>query len=102
MTTVSPSVFRVWTKRKYTKQNIDFEIIVRKIANLSIEGWDKLDYGINLREVDCKNYTEKFLTSIYYDDKGNVLEYSNDANQRIIPVVPGSIGDSLLRKVCPK
>jgi hypothetical protein len=53
-------------------------------------------------EVDCMNNTRKMIKTGNYDSEGNPLYEYDFPNPRIEEVLPGSIGEDLLKKVCPK
>jgi hypothetical protein len=102
MTYVKPKLIRVWTKIKYSKYYKEQIIQMRKDNEESIYGWDKLDYGITLEEVDCMNNTIKTMTNIYYNERGEILDKFDTRDPEIVQIPIGSISDSLRRIVCPK
>jgi hypothetical protein len=57
ITEVSPKVIQLWNKDKYSEVGKEIIIQGRKSINLSIEGYDKLDYVSDIIELDCANRT---------------------------------------------
>lgn len=102
ITEVGPKVIQVWNKDKYS--NIGKELIIqgRKNLNLSIAGYDKLDYVADILELDCVNRTIKDIFFVEYDNEGAVLYEYDFPTLKAIPVLSGSIQENLLHRVCPK
>jgi hypothetical protein len=102
MTYVSPKVIKVWKKEIYSKFGKDHVIQSRKKDKQPIDGYNKLDFTTTLVEVDCMNNTRKSIKTIDYDDQGEILEDTDFQHPSIRQSIPESIGESLLREVCPK
>lgn len=102
ITEVGPKVIQVWNKDKYS--NIGKELIIqgRKNLNLSIAGYHKLDYVADILELDCVNRTIKDIFFVEYDNEGAVLYEYDFPTLKTIPVLSGSIQETLLHRVCPK
>jgi hypothetical protein len=101
MTKVSAKIIMVWNKDKYSKAGKDEIIQRRKNYNLSIDGYDKLDYVIDLLELDCVNMTVKDMSFIEYDNEDMILyefEYPSPKKKHILP---GTTTETLLKTVCP-
>lgn len=80
---------KIWTKVESKKQ-----VINRKIYfNVSI---------LFLQEYDCDNLTYRSLAKITHDSKGKVINSKHLQEYEIEwhEVVPGSIGEAALNKIC--
>jgi hypothetical protein len=102
VTNVSPKIIKVWTREKLSKVGKDKIIRSRRFTKQPLVGWDKLDVTMFLIEVDCVNNTRKMIKMGNYDYEGNPLYEYDFPNPGIEQVLPGSMGEDLLRKVCPK
>jgi hypothetical protein len=100
MTHVSPKIIQVWGKTKYSKFGKDQQIQLRRNRKFSIAGWDKFDYDITLKEVDCSKNTYKVLKIINYNDEGEIFQNIDNPNPSTIQTPPGSMGETFLKKVC--
>jgi hypothetical protein len=101
ITEVSPKVIQLWNKDKYSKIGKD-EIIQGRINyNLSIEGYDKLDYVTDIIELDCVNRTIKDIMFVEYNNEDNVLYEYDFPNPQIKQILPGTTTETLLKTVCP-
>ena len=94
------NILKIWTKRKFPKQLIDKHVQYRKDHNLSIDGWDKLDYEIILKEFDCHNQTRKRLLTIDYNDQDAILMTTQASNPKTEKILSGSGDEALLGIVC--
>lgn len=74
--------------------------VIRAENNLSTEGYDKYSHTMELVEINCIKRQARWLTSIDYDEKGEVLESRDTPESRWNDVVPDSIGETILEKVC--
>ena len=105
---VKPNIIRVREKRGYSKIEKNKIIELRKRDKRSINGWDKLDHSISLREIDCIKRTNILVGSAYFNDKEEVLSetYYSEVFIRDYmikkSVIPDSISEILLKKVCLK
>jgi hypothetical protein len=99
---VNSKVFIVWDKIKYSNVAKDEIIRSNKDNNISIDGWDKLDYGVFLSEYDCGNITEKLMMTLLCNEEGKVLEKQDFLNHETEQVSPDSRGETLLKVICPK
>jgi hypothetical protein len=100
MTHVSPEIIQVWGKTKYSKFGKDQQIELRIKRRFSVAGWDKFDYDITLREVDCSKNSYKILKMINYNDAGEIFQNIDNPNPGTIQTPPGSMGEIFLKKVC--
>ena len=101
ITEVSPKVIQVWNKDKYSKVGKDLIIQGRKNFNMSIDGYDKLDYVTDILELDCVNRTIKDIFFVEYNNEDEVLFEYDFPSPKIKHVSPGSIQETLLKIVCP-
>jgi endo-alpha-1,4-polygalactosaminidase (GH114 family) len=102
ITTVSPKVIRVSDKLIVPKEGIDKIIERRKESNLPIDGWDKLESVVTLRELDCANNTNKMIKIEDYNDRGKKIYESDYQNSKAEPIEPGSMVEKLFNTVCTK
>lgn len=72
----------------------------RKKTHQSIDGWEALDNGIYLYELDCLNHTYNLMKSVDYDYGGNILEEGNRYPDTKQQIRPDTIIDGLRKKVC--
>jgi hypothetical protein len=75
---------------------------LRKNNKLSIDGWGKLDYLIQIYELNLVNNTMRVTKSVDYNYEGKILLDFNSRNPEIIKILPGSMGELLQKEVCPK
>jgi hypothetical protein len=104
LTNVSPNIIRVREKIKYSKafiDNVKKESLVMKGKNQPVLGYDKLDNAIGLKELDCRNNTIRLIKWVTYNNQGRIIQNKDTPNPKIVQVISGSIGESLLNKVCP-
>jgi len=99
---VSPKVIKVWEKIKYSKAGKDMIIQMNKENDLSIDGYDKLDNIIFLKEVECTHNTYKIIKIVDYNDEGKILDDIDYPNPTIRQIIPGTMGEKLFIKVCQK
>lgn len=99
---VSNKIIKVWTKIQFSNVEKDEVIKTRKNNKQKIDGWVYLDYVLSLSEFDCVNNTIKVMKNVYYNNKGKILDETDFQNPEINQILPDSIGESLIRKVCPK
>jgi hypothetical protein len=98
---IKQNITKIWTKRKLSKVVIDRHIRDRKDRGLSIDGWDKLDYEIILKEFDCMNETRKRLLIIDYNDKNEILMTTQVSNPKTEKILFDS-GEEILRRIICK
>jgi hypothetical protein len=100
ITEVSPQIIQVWNKDKYSKIGKDEIIQGRKNYNLSIEGYDRLDYVTDIIELDCVNRTIKDIMFVEYNNEDKVLYEYDFPNPKITHILPGTTTETLLKTVC--
>ena len=100
ITKVSPQIFKVWTKLKYSQVRKSQIIQEGKDNGLPMDDWEKIDYTMDLLELDCVNNTCKGTKNVKYNNKGEILDDIETPNPDIIHIPPGSSGDKLLEIVC--
>ena len=102
MTQISPNVVKVWDKGKLSRDAKDKIIERRKQENLPVDGWDKLDNVVLVREIDCAKKTSTTTRIEDYDDTGKKFHESDFPNARPEQIPSGSMNELLLKKVCTK
>ena len=85
-----------------TKKGIARELKKRQKAGMSIRGFENFEHEIITCQVDCKSGLIRFLKSISYDTRGNVLEtvVVPDAILKWEKIIPDTINDTLRRYIC--
>ncbi len=74
------------------------EISLRKKDGLSTKGFDKLEYSLNLMNLDLINKRVRVIECHYYDNEGHIIdwyklkEYETDWDN----VIPGSVVDGMI------
>jgi hypothetical protein len=74
----------------------------KKDINLSTYGYEKLDNMMILNEVACSNNTFKLIKMVNYNDEGKILDDFDNPNQETQQIIPMSVSELLLKKVCPE
>jgi hypothetical protein len=97
---ISPLVIEVWTKLKHSNVGKDEVIQLRKKHNMSIDGWEKLDNQTFLSKYDCVNKSKIAKKIVIYNYEMKMLDDLDYQDEIIEKIVPGSIGDLLLKEVC--
>jgi hypothetical protein len=100
ITKVSTNIIMVWSKNKYSKKDKEEIIQSRRNDNMSIDGWDKLDYGIIRHEFDCVNNTSKNMGCVMYNAENIILDEIIYPNPETNKILPGSVSEALLKIVC--
>lgn len=94
ITKVSPHIIKVSEKLIYSKSTKDLFIHY---------GWDKnIETRIELLELHCVDKTRKLINSAEYDNAGQVLDNLAFPNPKSQQILPGSLMDTLLKKICPQ
>lgn len=57
-------------------------------------------YEKKLIEVDCKNSKVKFLTTTLYNSRGNVIDTYEDSYPEFEYVIPDTVMETVLEKIC--
>ena len=102
ITQISPNVIKVWDKGKLSQGAKEMIMERRKQTNLPVEGWDKLDHVVLVREIDCTKKTSTTTRVEDYNDKGQKFYESDFPDARPQQIPPGSMNELLLKKVCTK
>jgi hypothetical protein len=102
ITQISSTIVKVWDKGKLSPSAKDIIIERRKRSNLAVDGWDKLDTVILVREIDCMNNTSKIIRVEDYNDRGKMFYESDFPNAKPEPIPSGSMNELLLKQVCRK
>jgi hypothetical protein len=102
ITQISPNIVKVWDKGKLSPGARDIIIEQRKRSGLAVDGWDKLDHVILVREINCGENTGKIIRVEDYNDTGKMFSESDFPNAKSEPIPSGSMNELLLKKVCTK
>jgi hypothetical protein len=84
------------------KKGIIRELKKRQKVGMSIRGFENFEHEIISCRIDCKSVLIRFLKSVSYDNRGNILEtvVVPDAILKWEKIVPDTINDTLRRAVC--
>jgi hypothetical protein len=93
------NVVQVWGKRVFSDEGRKEFIQDRANNELSILGMEKLENFTSLYEINCNEKTDRILSVVVYDTDGKIVSSSFDET-KWENIVPNSIGDSFLNKVC--
>lgn len=94
-------IVQVWYKLVYSDEGR--EECIQQLKNrgfLIKEEWDRLSHRLVLKEIDCKNEMSRFLSVIFYDTDGSVLESKSFDKRDWGYIVPNSNMDILRKTVC--
>ena len=93
-----------WIKKSSAKNDLTSfrkkEIELKTSHNLSIDGYDKFLYSMDLYQFDCKSKKYKVVEVVDYDSNGKVLAREKTTESKWIDVIPESISDKLFKVVC--
>jgi hypothetical protein len=92
----SKDIVRVWVRWNFTEKGV--KDTVRSMG----KKLEKLEYSISLNEINCSEKTNRFLSSIYYDNDGKMI-YSMSSSKlptEWLFIVPESNTDNLYKKIC--
>lgn len=89
----SKNIVRVWERRDYTEKGV-----MNTVVRYGKE-YENLSYGIVLSEFDCVEKKIRNLAATYYDKKERVIYYTDNPSSWTF-ISPGSIQDTLSKKVC--
>ncbi len=92
----SKDIVRVWVRWTFTEKGV--MDMVRSVGNKL----EKLEYSISLNEINCREKTNRLLSSLYYDNNGKMI-YSLSSSKlptEWLFVVPESNADNLYKKIC--
>jgi len=99
---MSPAVIQAWDKMEYSEIGKDKDIQWRKNEKLVINGYNLLAMTFTLFEIDCKKSIITTISTVDYDSKMNIIDLFSSNNPGKYPIVSGSRGELLSRKICPK
>lgn len=110
---IKSGIYRVWTKWLWDENSLDdddFKGTIRTVENVEnrkneiLKEREGVYYSIYLSEYNCIQSQTRVLSVTDYDKKGNViktLNYNNEnSNQEWDYIVPGSIGEQIINKIC--
>jgi hypothetical protein len=85
-----------------TKKGLVRELKKRQKAGMSIRGYENFEYEMIVCQIDCKSGLIRFLKSVNYDNRGNIIETVAvpDAILKWEKIVPDTINDTLRRSLC--
>jgi tetratricopeptide (TPR) repeat protein len=88
---------RVWERME---ENADSYIKYLTKEGLPTQGYETYSFTLNLDEYDCKNMKTGILTTIDYNEKGEVLYSTTVQTVKMREIIPDTIGESLYKLVC--
>jgi len=96
MTRPSKNIVRVWVRWNFTEKGV--MDMVRSVG----KKLEKLEYSVSLNEINCAEKTNRFLSSIYYDNNGKMIYSISSSNfpTEWLFIVPESNADNLYKKIC--
>jgi hypothetical protein len=96
-------IVTVLTKTRYYGKNKEWgdlvDVCIAHSKLNSINDCNRLSSVENLHEINCKEDTERSLSSIDYDEDGRVL-YLTSTPSELTYIVPNSIIEELKNRVC--
>jgi hypothetical protein len=92
---------KAWIRYQYKRKQYE-QLKEYEEANGSVEGFDdyKYDYILQLQEFNCRERRSRTHSSMRYDVGSKYLGGVQDAAPTWFDVIPDSIGESILDKVC--
>jgi hypothetical protein len=97
----SSNIISVWVYEIITDiQRKEMIEIVKKESLEKSKKYQHYEYKMMLWKIDCKNRQGKREKTIYYDDKGKVLDHYTYSNSEWDSIPPESILEILYNKVC--
>ena len=89
----SENSFRIWTKKELKKTTIKKNGKTLTYTNVK---------ELQLIVADCEERKIKFVTNTVYDSQGKIIESNTllDFLQAWVDVVPDSMGEAMLDKIC--
>jgi len=91
---------QVWGKRVFSDAGREEFLLDRRNNGFSTEGWEKLEHFTSLYEIDCRKKIGRLLSVVIYDTVGKIVYADSFGESKWDDIVPGSVGDTLLKKVC--
>lgn len=85
-----------------TRKGVVRELKKRQKAGMSIRGYENFEYEMIVCQIDCRSVRIRFLKSVNYDNRGNIIETVAvpDAILKWEKIVPDTINDTLRRSLC--
>jgi len=93
-------LIQVWDKIVFSDEGREKYIQILKKIGSSTEGRDKLSYSMTLKEIDCKKERSRDLSISQYDMDGHKIYQGNFDKPEWNYIVPDSIGESFMKKIC--
>jgi len=93
VTRQSEDIVRVWNKIVFTRKG------VAKIVERLGKSYENAGYDISLKEINCTDKTQHWISSSVYSKKGELLS-TPPSDIEWEPIIQGTLSDILLQKVC--
>ncbi len=93
ITRPSKGIVRIWNKIIFTKKG------VATAGERLGKGYEKLGYDISLREINCTDKTQRWMSSEFYSVDGEPLRTPR-YDPKWEPIHQGTLTDILFQKVC--
>jgi len=93
VTRLSKDNVKVWSEIVFKGKGV--EEAVERLG----KRYEDVGYDISLKEINCADKTQRWISSSVYSKKGELLR-TPPYNTQWESVVPGSLSEVLLRKVC--
>jgi hypothetical protein len=97
---IKKKIVQVWVKFDYSDEGRKSYIHGMKKYGGSTEGYSNLSQTKTLYRIDCKNEMRQIISSIDYDEDGQILGTSTFDKTKWTDIVPGSTMGTLRNKVC--
>jgi len=97
----SKDTVEVWTKIYVSDDEKKIMTDHMTKDGYTLNGWDRWKYSLCLIELNCDERSSRRIQVTYYDDNGKIL--NSGLSKRVGNwelIVPDSLGDNLLKKVC--
>ncbi len=93
---VSSGILRIW--QEWLPSSKKVEEMVQE-DRLRYTNWN---HSLLLTELDCGEGQQRLLEILEYDTGGNVTHMEDHSDSGWISLIPGSVGESLFKAICPK
>ena len=96
MEEVSSGILRIWQKWLPSPKKVEEMVQEDEVR------YTKWDHSLLLTEIDCGEGQQRLLEILEYDTSGNVTYMENHSDRGWIFLIPGSVGETLFKAICPK
>ncbi len=93
---VSSGILRIWQEWLPSPKKVE-EMVQEDRPRYTNWG-----HSLLLIELDCGEGQQRLLEILEYDTGGNVTHMEDHSDSGWIPLIPGSVGESLFKAICPK